>query len=59
MHRLRHSRSGGIGVSPLAQLGAEFLERYMGELAGLLGADISLLEERFAVPSAGKFLDDS
>ena len=48
-----------IGVSPLAQLGAEFLERYVRKLTGFLRTDASLLKERFAIPAAGKLLDDS
>ncbi len=49
LHRTRRS---GIDASPLAQLGAELFECYMRKLAGLVGADISLLEERLAIPSA-------
>src|SRR5215207_1139291 len=38
-HRTRRS---GIDVSPLAQLGAELLERYMSKLPGLVLSDLSL-----------------
>ena len=48
-HRTRRS---GIGVSPLAQLGAEFLERYMRKLPGLVPGDLSLLLQRLAIPTA-------
>jgi hypothetical protein len=38
-----------IGASSFAQLGTELFECYMRKLAGLVGADVSLLEERVAM----------
>src|SRR5438445_12578736 len=52
-HRTRRS---GIGVSPLAQLGAEFPERYVRKLSRVLTGNLPLLMKRFAVPSARVFL---
>jgi hypothetical protein len=46
------TRVSGIRVSPLAEFGAELLERDMRKFAGFVWADLLFLLKRLAVPSA-------
>src|ERR1700730_7373544 len=54
-HKMRRS---GIGVSPLGQLVAEFLERYMCKVPRFVRGNLSLFVKRLAVPSTRKLFDD-